>query len=77
MPAAAAMRDATARPRDLKPTIPDAAKILRGNVYGWFEKIGRGLYQLSNGGPRSPREMAGSPARKPFRILNTPQNDAL
>ncbi len=45
-----AMIAATARPRDLKPMMPDAAKILRDNVYGWFEKIDRGVYQLSDAG---------------------------
>jgi hypothetical protein len=47
---AATLRDGTARPRDLKPVFPDAAKILQGNVYGWFEKIDRGTYRLTDGG---------------------------
>jgi hypothetical protein len=38
------------RPRDLRILAPDAAKILRGNVYGWFERIERGLYGLSSSG---------------------------
>jgi hypothetical protein len=29
---------------------PDAAKILQGNVYGWFERIERGLYGLTSSG---------------------------
>ena len=33
---AAALAAAPARPRDLKAGIPDAPKILLGNVYGWF-----------------------------------------
>jgi hypothetical protein len=45
-----AMLASTARPRDLRPAMPDAAKILRDNVYGWFEKVDRGVYQLSEGG---------------------------
>ena len=36
------------RPRDLRILAPDAAKILRGNVYGWFEQIERGLYGLAS-----------------------------
>jgi hypothetical protein len=44
------MRGATARPRDLKPHMPDAAKILRDNVYGWFERIERGVYGLTENG---------------------------
>jgi hypothetical protein len=35
------------RPRDLKPAMPDAAKILQRNVYGWFERIERGRYGLT------------------------------
>jgi hypothetical protein len=38
------------RPRDLRILAPDAAKILRGNVYGWFERIERGLYGLTASG---------------------------
>lgn len=38
------------RPRDLKPAIPDAAKILRHNVYGWFMRIERGVYGLTEEG---------------------------
>jgi hypothetical protein len=33
---AAALAQGPRRPRDLKVDIPDAPKILRGNVYGWF-----------------------------------------
>ena len=38
------------RPRDLRILAPDAAKILRGNVYGWFERIERRLYGLTSSG---------------------------
>ena len=38
---------APTRPRDIKPHAPDAATILRGNVYGWFERIERGIYGLT------------------------------
>lgn len=47
---AAAMAAAAARPRDLKRTIPDAPKILQGNVYGWFERVDRGVYALTDAG---------------------------
>ncbi len=47
---AAVLADAPARPRDLKPNVPDAPKILQRNVYGWFVKIERGVYGLSDGG---------------------------
>lgn len=45
---AAAMAAAPQRPRDLKPTCPDAQKILRRNVYGWFERAERGVYGLTD-----------------------------
>lgn len=47
---AAAMASAPQRPRDLKPSLPDAQKILRRNVYGWFERSARGVYALTQTG---------------------------
>ena len=47
---AAALAQAPARPRDLKPTMPDAPKILLSNVYGWFDRVERGIYKLSEAG---------------------------
>ena len=47
---AAAMREGPQRPRDLRPVAPDAGSILLRNVYGWFEKVDRGLYRLSESG---------------------------
>jgi len=47
---ARALRDGPQRPRDLKPIAPDAAKILQADVYGWFERVERGVYRLTDGG---------------------------
>ena len=47
---AAKVRAGLQRPRDLKPSIPDAPKILHRNVYGWFNRTGRGVYTLSEVG---------------------------
>ncbi len=47
---AAALSGAPARPRDLKPAMPDASKILRHNVYGWFLRVERGVYALTDSG---------------------------
>ncbi len=44
---ARALEAAPGRPRDLKSTLPDAPKILQRNVYGWFERIERGRYGLT------------------------------
>jgi len=47
---AAALAAGPLRPRDIRPQAPDAAKILLGNVYGWFERIDRGVYGLTDAG---------------------------
>jgi hypothetical protein len=47
---AAALVQGPRRPRDLKASIPDAPKILRGNVYGWFAPVERGVYSLTEPG---------------------------
>ncbi len=47
---AAALCAEPGRPRDLKATMPDAAKILQRNVYGWFERVDRGIYGLTDSG---------------------------
>ena len=44
------MREGPRRPRDLREIAPDAAGILLRNVYGWFEREGRGIYRLSQAG---------------------------
>ncbi|MCB1548310.1 MAG: hypothetical protein KDJ41_10850 [Hyphomicrobiaceae bacterium] len=44
---ARALAAAPGRPRDLKTDMPDAPKILQRNVYGWFERIERGRYGLT------------------------------
>ena len=38
------------RVRELKATSPDASKILLRNVYGWFARIERGVYALTDAG---------------------------
>ena len=47
---AAAMSITPARPRDLKIAHPDAPKILQNHVYGWFERVERGVYGLTDAG---------------------------
>ena len=36
--------------------VPQAARILQTNVYGWFERVGRGVYALSADGRRALEE---------------------
>lgn len=47
---AAALQQGPLRPRDLKTTTPIAARILLDNVYGWFDRIDRGVYGLTDAG---------------------------
>lgn len=47
---AAAIGEGDARPRDLKPLAEDAGTILLRNVYGWFERMDRGRYRLTDAG---------------------------
>jgi hypothetical protein len=47
---AAAIGGGVARPRDLKHLAEDAGTILLRNVYGWFERIEKGSYRLSDAG---------------------------
>ncbi|TPG60468.1 hypothetical protein EAH89_03615 [Roseomonas nepalensis] len=47
---AEAMRDGPRRPRDLAPEVPEAGAILLRNVYGWFDRVERGLYRLNPAG---------------------------
>jgi hypothetical protein len=58
--------------RELKPTIPDAPKILLHNVYGWFDRVERGVYALTDSGraalkrwPQQPIELGGAEAATP------------
>ena len=51
--------------RELKPTFPNAPNILRDNFYGWFERVERGVYGLTDAGraalkrwPQHPVEVA-------------------
>ena len=44
---ASALQQGIARPRDMKTLVPNAGKILLGNVYGWFERKGKGVYALT------------------------------
>jgi hypothetical protein len=62
---AAAMALGPRRIRELKPQFPNAANILRDNFYGWFDRVERGVYGLTDAGraalkrwPQQPLEVA-------------------
>jgi hypothetical protein len=57
---AARLATGPARPRDLKPDLPDAPKILLRNVYGWFEPVSRGVYALTAAGQQALAEQAAA-----------------
>lgn len=65
--------------RELRPTLPDAPKILLHNVYGWFDRVERGVYKLTTSGQaalkRWPQQQidvssAASPAPPRKRIVS-------
>lgn len=47
---AAALAEGPLRPRDLKTAAPNAGTILRANYYGWFERVEKGVYALTDPG---------------------------
>jgi len=47
---ASALASGSQRVRDLRHAVPDAPKILQGNVYGWFVREERGIYALTEAG---------------------------
>jgi hypothetical protein len=47
---AASLSAGPRRTRDVKVAIPDAPKILLSNVYGWFVRVDRGVYGLTDAG---------------------------
>lgn len=62
---ASALSSGRQRVRDLRKDIPDAGKILLHNVYGWFDRAERGVYELTEAGraalkrwPQHPLERA-------------------
>jgi hypothetical protein len=47
---AAILSDGPRRPKEIKLRVPDAPKILLSNVYGWFDRVERGVYTLTPDG---------------------------
>lgn len=47
---ALALASGPMRVRQVRSSIPDAGKILLANVYGWFERLDRGVYGLTEAG---------------------------
>lgn len=53
---AARLAATPARPRDLKDIAPDAGTMLLRNVYGWFERVSKGVYALAPAGHQALRD---------------------
>jgi hypothetical protein len=66
---AAMLRAGPGRPRDLRAVAPDAGQILLRNVCGWFERIERGVYRLTELGETA---LAGHDNRRRGRTLRRP-----
>jgi hypothetical protein len=47
---AAALAAGPLKVREIRASVPEAGKILQGNVYGWFERVERGVYGLTPAG---------------------------
>jgi hypothetical protein len=47
---AAMLEKGPCRTSHVKATVPDAPKILLSNVYGWFDRVERGVYRLTSDG---------------------------
>lgn len=47
---AAVLASGPLKVREIRSSAPEAGKILQANVYGWFERIDRGVYRLTPAG---------------------------
>jgi len=47
---AAALEAGPLHVREIRSGVPDAGKILISNVYGWFERLDKGVYTLTEAG---------------------------
>lgn len=68
---AAALRAGPRRTRELVALAPDAPRILLRDVYGWFERVQRGVYRLGPGGLAA-LERWGTPPRADAETADRP-----
>ena len=62
---ASALAGGPLKVRDIRAAVPEAAKILQGNVYGWFERVERGVYGLTPTGLAALARWRPSDAEQP------------
>lgn len=74
---ATALQDGPQLVRDVRGAAPEAGRILLRNVYGWFERTGRGRYQLTAAGQEALARwpLPGSDDRPVRRIERSPDTD--
>src|SRR5262249_8240651 len=74
---AALVRTGPGQPRELRPVVPDAGRILLRNVYGWFERTQRGVYRLTAVGEAALRRWgdASDPAGAKAGLVATADAD--
>jgi hypothetical protein len=73
---AAALADGPRPLRDLKDPLSDAPKILQRNVYGWFVRVERGVYALTEAGKAALRRWRAHPASAAVVPEPAPANEA-
>lgn len=63
---AALLQNGPCRTAEVRAAVPDGPKILLNNVYGWFDRVERGVYRLTDDGAaalaRWPQPLAASSA---------------
>jgi hypothetical protein len=59
---AEAMAAGPRKPKDLRPVAPEAASILQSNYYGWFARVERGVYALTDAGRAALEQWPGAGA---------------
>jgi hypothetical protein len=68
---ASALSEGPRRVRDLRLEMPDAGKILLHNVYGWFDRTERGVYELTDAG-RAALKRWPQQAVEPASVVGAP-----
>lgn len=61
---AASLANGPRRPSEIKTAVPDAPKILLRNVYGWFVRVERGVYALTQEGTAALLRWPQAPAER-------------
>jgi hypothetical protein len=69
---ASALAGGPRRVSELRERCPDAGKILLSNVYGWFERVERGIYGLTEAGHAALKRWPQAPMKETPREASPP-----